>query len=156
MYRHLMAYKYAKRKGHIIAPPSGRLPLHRLILWEKIGMGPHQCHYCGTGVNWSPNRTAEGCLIAEHMDGDHTNNDPSNIVPSCQTCNLIRGRDKRFENAHYVVRHGVRQLAEKRSCGSCGNDFDVLLKDLRAAKGKNANAGRYCSRECMYKGRSHA
>lgn len=114
-------------------------------------MGPHRCHYCGTYVNWSNKRTAAGCLIAEHVDGDHLNNDPENLVPSCQTCNLKRARDHRFEDGLFVILRGVRQKAEKRVCWTCEEEFLVPVKDLKVGAKRGQNIGRYCSLTCLHR-----
>jgi hypothetical protein len=151
MYHPRVTYKYVKRKNHIIAPASGRLPLHRFLLWEKIGMGPHLCHYCGTYVNWSNRRTAVGCLIAEHVDGDHLNNDPENLVPACQTCNLKRARDHRFVDGPAIFKNGVRHRAIRKICEGCGTEFLVLQYLVTSAEARGERAGVYCSRDCMRK-----
>jgi hypothetical protein len=143
------AYKYVKRRGHPLCPPSGRVPEHRILLWDKIGPGSHPCHWCSISVEWSTRRTAEGCLTVDHVDGDPRNNAPENLVPSCHSCNVTRARDRRFVDQPHVVEDGVRQAATEKVCqrAACGRTFLIATKHLR---NRTKNAGRYCSLACMY------
>lgn len=68
---------------------------HREVLREHIGEGPHNCHHCNTPISWSTrnNRSPEGwkgVLVVDHLDHDRQNNDISNLVASCQSCNMSR------------------------------------------------------------------
>ncbi|MGH2371846.1 MAG: hypothetical protein ACRDI2_27045 [Chloroflexota bacterium] len=73
----------------------GRVATHRYVLYEKIGAGPHACHWCGDEVDWTKGGNGPGCpggaLAADHLDGDQRNNDPENLVPACNACNTLRG-----------------------------------------------------------------
>ena len=149
-----MAYKYLTRRDHPLAPPSGRLPEHRVVLYDKVGPGPLPCHWgCGRWVVWSHKRTSEGCLVTDHVDGDPTNNHPDNLVVSCQTCNLIRGRDSRFEDGRFIVKNGVRSRALLRTCPTCEVEFWVEVKYTKKRTKSGGERGRYCSMKCVY-GRS--
>lgn len=66
----------------------GKLLEHRKVLYDKIGPGPHPCHWCGVMLEWG----GRDGIIADHLDNDTQNNDPANLVPSCNHCNLTRGR----------------------------------------------------------------
>lgn len=72
---------------------SGEVLEHRKVLYDKIGPGPHPCHWikvsgCGnTALEWGGLRG----VIADHLDGDIVNNHPDNLVPSCCGCNSHRG-----------------------------------------------------------------
>ena len=61
------------------------------MLWEKIGLGPHPCYFCGRPLNWQVRKRdqpwPEDFLQVDHLDHDKDNNDPSNLVPSCFRCN---------------------------------------------------------------------
>lgn len=62
---------------------------HRAVLFDKIGPGPHLCHWsCGKLLEWGGK---EGICV-DHLDGDTTNNDPENLVCSCIACNFRRGK----------------------------------------------------------------
>lgn len=65
------------------------LVVHRRVLYEAIGPGEHDCHWCRAPVAW----LAEGdaALIVDHLDDDKLNNAPDNLVPSCNACNVTRG-----------------------------------------------------------------
>ena len=73
---------------HPLAMPTGDLLEHRSVLFSQIAAGPHLCHWgCGRSLEWGGIRG----IIADHLDGDPLNNDPANLVPSCNPCNAHRG-----------------------------------------------------------------
>jgi hypothetical protein len=83
-------YRYVTVKAHPLKPGGGKLPAHRVALYDKIGPGPHACHWCETGISWDVRPSVEGCIDTDHLDGDRYNNDPANLVPSCHRCNITR------------------------------------------------------------------
>lgn len=141
-----MRYKYVKRKYHPLSPPCGVLPEHRVVLYDAIGPGPHPCHWCQKPVDWSDQKTSEGCLVVDHLDNDGLNNALDNLVPSCHHCNFVRTHDLRFKDELFLVIDGKRHAAEERTCLTCGKTF---LKRTAVLKTR-PNAGRYCSKACMY------
>lgn len=82
-------YVETRRTGHLLARFNGHVMMHRVVLFEVIGLGPHQCHWCLAPVNWTHGLMA-GALVVDHVDRDRSNNDPSNLVPSCNHCNTAR------------------------------------------------------------------
>lgn len=72
---------------HPLARSGGLLGEHRKVLYDAIGAGPHPCHWCGKSLEWG----GLGGIVADHVDNDKLNNDPSNLVPSCNPCNTGRG-----------------------------------------------------------------
>jgi hypothetical protein len=83
-------YWLDQQPDHPLAfPSSGKVLRHRAVLYESIGPGSHPCHWCKRMVAWED--APPNGLVADHVDGDRFNNDPANLVPSCQTCNLNRG-----------------------------------------------------------------
>lgn len=95
---------------HPLASAAGSLLEHRKVLYDKIGPGPHECHWnyfsrCGeTSLEWGGTRGVQ----ADHLDGDRLNNDPENVVPSCLACNrrgmrLIVARGLYFNNTSGVT-----------------------------------------------------
>lgn len=137
--------------GHPLAPPSGVVAVHRLVLFDKIGPGPHPCEWCGIPVDWMPGEwTNPGALVADHLDWDTHNNDPANLVPSCRVCNAHRveggGREPIADSELFVVNsNGSRTRATRRPCEECGTEFVVRVSQVRAGK------GRFCSRSCARK-----
>jgi hypothetical protein len=64
---------------------------HRRVLLEAIGPGTHPCHWCGRSVSWDLSYPKDrDALVADHLDGVKTNNDPANLVPAHGRCNLAR------------------------------------------------------------------
>lgn len=134
-------------KGHPIAPPSGIVPVARLVLWDKIGPGPHPCHWCGKAIRWTPGDPyAPDALVADHLDWDATNDAPENLVPSCGPCNGHRRRSRQAriiqDGELKTTWGGYVTRAVERSCETCGNQFLTIPAEVK--KGK----GRFCSRSC--------
>lgn len=76
------------QQEHPLARKGGLLGEHRKVLYEKIGPGPHLCHWgCGKLLEWG----GLSGIVADHLDDDKLNNDPDNLVPSCSPCNCRRG-----------------------------------------------------------------
>lgn len=119
--------------------------MSRLVLYEKIGPGPHPCHWCGRLVNWGIGITVDG-LLADHLDWNHQNDAPENIVPSCNNCNTRRaapGRQGAIQPEEMTVKvNGNRTRAVECTCKACGKVF-------AAAKSRPKS---YCSRTCYYAG----
>lgn len=70
---------------HPLAVGNSEVLEHRAVLYSEIGPGSHNCHWCGIQVSW-------GCgLVVDHLNGDRVDNTPENLVPSCDSCNLVRG-----------------------------------------------------------------
>lgn len=79
------------RPGHPLADKQGSLYEHRLVLFEHIGPGVHQCHWCGIDVEWMVD------LEADHVNFDRVDNRSANLVPSCHGCNTRRAIDRRWD-----------------------------------------------------------
>lgn len=135
--------------GHPLAPPSGLVAVARLTLWEKIGPGPHPCHWCKESVDWVNGRYAKGALIADHLNWDTADDSPGNLVPSCNACNGHRRR----EGGSTLIKPGeltrktgkAETRAWVRYCNLCGNEFAAIPAEVFSGK------ARYCSRQCMYR-----
>lgn len=65
----------------------GAVAEHRKVLYDKIGPGPHPCHWCRKMLYWG----GHDGICVDHLDDDKSNNDPENLVPSCSPCNSLRG-----------------------------------------------------------------
>lgn len=137
-------YLFRKVPSHPLAGASGVQPVHRLVLFEKIGPGTHPCHWCGIKVEWLPGRLQSGVptLVVDHVDGQTRNNGPDNLVPSCQPCNASRTQHRvRDDEVFVTVRNGARIRGEERICVTCETAF-VAIPDRRP------NRGRFCSMSC--------
>lgn len=129
--------------GHPLADGRGAVSEHRAVLYAKLGPGRHPCHWCGAMVVWRPVGAAQepGSLRTDHLDDDRRNNDPANLVASCNSCNIRRGRQDRITDGElFIVRGGKRLRAEQRTCTLCGAPF---LHRIAAH-----NPGLYCSKSC--------
>lgn len=86
-------YIETRRKGHPLARAHNHVLMHRVVLFDKIGPGPHPCHWCQKPVDWEVG-LSETALIVDHVDWDRANNDPDNLVPSCHRCNTGRRKPR--------------------------------------------------------------
>jgi hypothetical protein len=69
--------------GHPLAV-AGQLAEHRLVLHSVLGSRrTMRCHWCRTKLVWHGG--TENAYV-RHLDGDHGNNSPSNLVPACLRC----------------------------------------------------------------------
>lgn len=91
---HGRRYRLVYVPGHPLAGKNGRAYEHRVVLYDKIGDGPHPCHWCATTLQWTAKGESD-CLTVDHLDNRGDNNDPLNLVPSCQQCNGARGSARR-------------------------------------------------------------
>lgn len=129
--------------NHPLRDGRGTLWQHRAVLFETIGPGSHQCHWCERLVTWRARRGAPEVddLVVDHLDGNRSNNEPSNLVPACQPCNVAAGYNPRVIDdgeVHIVRKKGTRLRAVERVCAQCGATF---LKEPSASP-------TYCSRAC--------
>lgn len=82
-------YVIVPAHGHVVAQSNGMAYEHRKVLYDAIGIGPHQCHWCKGDIEWMA--TGPHKLVVDHLDGDKSNNNRGNLVPSCHKCNSTRG-----------------------------------------------------------------
>lgn len=150
----MVSYKQITKGDHPLARKSGVILEHRKNLFDKIGWGPHKCHWCKTKIQWRIGDTRykgnsqRGILYVDHLDGDKRNNHQVNLVPSCVSCNLLRGRGVtpiKQEEIFITRKDGRKHRAEKRYCKNC----NVLFHHLKAEK--RVNKGKFCSNTCKMK-----
>lgn len=129
-------------RAHLLAHPTGRIGLHIVVLYEKIGPGAHPCHWCRKLVIWLPSQAGrKNRLVPDHVDGNPQNNAPENLVPSCSGCNIRRGKADTIQPGEpFLIRSGKRVRAERRICHECGSPF---LHRIAAR-----NPGLFCSKTC--------
>ena len=70
----------------------GEAYVHRQVGRIKYPEDEQECHWCTQPVFWDEEKTSKYTLIIDHIDEDRANNDPANLVASCQRCNLRRGK----------------------------------------------------------------
>lgn len=142
------SYPSIAAPDHPLARADGKVYVHRMNLYDRIGEGPHPCHWCGEVVRWfKTNATRKGGLVVDHLDGNKRNHAPANLVPSCHGCNVWRVHPDALTGDEPTIefqgaRHRSKRVGE---CLTCGKPTFVLIAETRP------NRGRFCSRECMYR-----
>lgn len=81
-------YRVVHAPGHPLARAQGKVPEHRVVLFDAIGDGPHPCVWCAVSLNWTG--TASDRICVDHLDFDRLNNTRTNLVVSCLDCNTKR------------------------------------------------------------------
>lgn len=81
-------YRQLYIPNHPLVPTVGMVMEHRAVLWSVLGPGTHPCHWCGRDLDWFATGSAK--LIVDHLDTNRLNNHPTNLVPSCKSCNSSR------------------------------------------------------------------
>jgi hypothetical protein len=76
-------------QGHPVSDSNGQAYVHRKVLFDAIGEGVHQCHWCKSEIEWLVKCNRK--LVVDHLDGKKDNNDRANLVPACNKCNANRG-----------------------------------------------------------------
>lgn len=86
-------YRVLNLKDHPLSGSQNKVYAHRVALLDSIGPGTHPCHWCQKPVTWDGTWPQDlDALTVDHLDGDRLNNDPTNLVPSCNECNTQRRR----------------------------------------------------------------
>lgn len=91
---HGRRYKTKYNPTHPLASKHGIVYVHRMVLFDAIGYGPHACHWCKRPIDWAakgdPNE-----LQPDHLNGLGDDNALENLVPSCRGCNVARALQAR-------------------------------------------------------------
>lgn len=87
-FMHSNGYMLQHRPEHPLAMKSGMVYVHRAVLYDHMGVGPHRCHWCSGDVVWGDRGLSE--LVPDHLDDTKTNNTVQNLVASCRPCNTSR------------------------------------------------------------------
>ena len=99
-YRHSAGYVVLPDKLHPMADKRGWIYEHRMVLFDAIGPGSHPCHHCGVTVTWGTS------LETDHLDWNKANNDLTNLVPSCHSCNVRRTHRTQAAWARWLAHAG--------------------------------------------------
>jgi hypothetical protein len=76
-------YEYINWASHPLANRSGKVFVHRMVLFDEIGWGLHPCHWCGKLLPWDEIR-------GDHLNWIRNDNRLENLVVSCGPCNSRR------------------------------------------------------------------
>lgn len=108
-----------KQYCHPLANDEGMVAEHRKVLYDRIGPGPHPCHWgCGRELDWG----GQGGIQADHLNGIKDDNRPENLVQSCQSCNRIGMRlGKSIRTPHPCARCGIETINAKYCSRVCAN-----------------------------------
>lgn len=82
-------YQVKTVKSHATCGSNGLTYRHRMVLYDAIGPGQHNCHWCNAEIEWLAKGKRK--LVVDHVDANKLNNDIGNLVPSCSPCNANRG-----------------------------------------------------------------
>jgi len=81
---HPKRYKLITKPQHPLAMKNGRVYVHRMVLYDEVEGSRLPCFWCGAPLEWKVN------LHVDHRNHDRHNNSPTNLVPSCNSCNAGR------------------------------------------------------------------
>lgn len=91
-----------KMRNEFVVVTKQKSKLHRIIAKKLYGEFPF-CNHCG-GRQWGwrlldrkEENFAHKVIHIHHMDGNHQNNDPSNLIPLCPTCHKIEHLKKDWQ-----------------------------------------------------------
>lgn len=83
-------YVVVTDRNHPLAFKNGRVYKHRKVLFDQVGGngGRLPCFWCGKPLDWFGFEFEK--LMVDHLNHDRHNNEPTNLVPSCNSCNAGR------------------------------------------------------------------
>jgi hypothetical protein len=131
--------------SHPLASKGGLVSESRVILFERLGWGPHPCHWCGKQVDWvvGARGNESEALVADHLNHDPLDDRPENIHASCGLCNGQRTRARVLDDEPHIQRaNGSRVRAVAIHCQMCGAQFMAIPAQIRVGR------ARFCSRSC--------
>jgi len=89
-------YKTTYQPSHPLADKGGRVYVHRMVLYDTLGLGPHPCHWCDKELDWLP-KGDERAIQVDHLNHLGDDNRPENLVPACGPCNTARGAQRKHQ-----------------------------------------------------------
>ena len=93
---HGRRYRTTYLPSHPLASGNGKVYVHRAVLYDRIGPGPHDCHWCGVQVDWV-GKGQPNCLEVDHLNHMGDDNRSENLVQSCRSCNQQRAAERRSQ-----------------------------------------------------------
>lgn len=94
---HGRRYKTRHMKGHPLASKHNIVYVHRQVLFDTIGPGEQQCHWCAKPIAWFLDKTDPDSIHVDHLNSIGDDNRPENLVASCRACNSTRGLQRRAD-----------------------------------------------------------
>lgn len=128
---------------HPLGTAAGRAYEHRAVLLDAIGAGSHPCHWCGRTIRWEARRGAADALTVDHVDHVRTNNDISNLVPSCGPCNVARQPNRAQVARVARTSHTAAYAANDRLLAiNSQAAWDRATPEQRAERGRRVSEGK--------------
>lgn len=92
-------YWRVRLPAHPTAGKNGLAGLHRVVLHDAIGPGPHPCALCELdGLDWGLGTNHHDNLIVDHINHNRSDDRRSNLRPVHKWCN---------DNRDLIERHGI-------------------------------------------------
>lgn len=84
--RYLTSVGYVKvlNRAHPLADAAGTIYEHRQVAFAQHEGQCPDCFWCARALHWHE-------AVVDHLDEQKDNNEPSNLVVSCNPCNRARG-----------------------------------------------------------------
>jgi len=104
-------YRAVYEPRHPLADKSGYVFEHRKVAFESNRGACPGCHWCAVQLTWPT-------AVVDHLNDTRGDNEPSNLVVSCNDCNRWRGslitflskiQPERFEQLVELMRESVRR-----------------------------------------------
>lgn len=80
-------YQLIYKPDHQLSQANGYVYEHRYVAFQKYGENLPNCEICGNATSWDPYTTH-----IDHIDENVKNNNPDNLRPLCNSCNVTRSR----------------------------------------------------------------
>lgn len=92
-----LGYSVTTDRAHPLGDFRGRVLMHRMVMFDEFGWGPHPCFFCGLELPFRTGRKQawpNWGIEVDHIDADRANNDITNLAfvcPSHQTRSGMQG-----------------------------------------------------------------
>lgn len=93
-------YRLITDRNHPLAFKNGRVLLHRKVLYDFVNGSKLPCFWCSIPLDWHGVEHEKLCV--DHLDHNRHNNDVTNLVPSCNSCNAGRMKGYKPRISQYV------------------------------------------------------